>query len=95
MAEAGESLLAAAAPEVGIPLAVGQQAVAHGKPLFGGLLVVTALLFIIISIIIIAAAKTSGAKTAGWMFFGLSLLMGGFGGYLVARERKDAPSVVA
>ena len=77
-----------AAPEVGVPLVAAQTVAQHGKPIFGGLLIAISIIFIIIAIIIISAAKSSGAKTAGWMFFILSLGGLGFGGYLIAHEKK-------
>jgi len=88
MAESGEDALMMAAPEVGIPLFAAQTAAQHGKSIFGGMLIAISIFFIIIATIIIAAAKTSGAKSAGWMFFVLSLGGLGFGGYLVAHDKK-------
>ena len=87
MAEAEEALMMGA-PEAGVPLIAAQTVASHGKPIFGGILIAVSILFIIIAIIIISAAKSSGAKTAGWMFFVLSLGGLGFGGYLVAHEKK-------
>lgn len=77
-----------AAPEVGVPLLAAQTVAQHGKPIFGGIMIAVSILFIVIAIIIISAAKSTGAKTAGWMFFVLSLGGLGFGGYLVAHEKK-------
>jgi hypothetical protein len=88
MAESGEAALMMAAPEVGVPLIAAQAAATHGKPIFGGILIAISILFIIIAIIIISTAKSSGTKTAGWMFFVLSLGGLGFGGYLIAHEKK-------
>lgn len=88
MAEAGEAFAMAAAPEAMAPMMAAQTITQHGKPIFGGVLIAIAIIFIIIAIIIISAAKSSGAKTAGWMFFVLSLAGLGFGGYLVAHEMK-------
>lgn len=80
----------AAAPEAMAPMMAAQAVAKHGKPIFGGILVAISIVFIIIAIIIISAAKSSGAKTAGWMFFVLSLGGLGFGGYLAAHEKKRA-----
>ena len=88
MAEAGEALAMAAAPEAMVPMMAAQTVTQHGKPIFGGLIIAISIVFIIIAIIIISAGKSSGAKTAGWMFFFLSLGGLGFGGYLVAHEKK-------
>jgi hypothetical protein len=83
-----EAALMMAAPEVGVPLLAAQTVAQHGKPIFGGIMIAVSILFIVIAIIIISAAKSTGAKTAGWMFFVLSLGGLGFGGYLVAHEKK-------
>ena len=88
MAQIGEAALMMGAPEVGVPLMAAQTVANHGKPIFGGVLIALSIVFIIIAIIIIATAKSSGAKTAGWMFFILSLGGLGFGGYLIAHEQK-------
>ena len=77
-----------AAPEVGVPLLAAQTAAQHGKSIFGGVLMAISILFIIIAIITIAAAKSSGAKTAGYMFFVIALGGLGFGGYLIAHDKK-------
>jgi len=76
------------APEVGVPLMAAQTIAAHGRPIFGGVLIALSIVFIIAAVITLSAAKSSGAKVAGWMLFVLSLGGLGFGGYLVVRERK-------
>lgn len=87
MAEAAEAVGIVAAPEVGLPLAVGQTVVAHGKPIFGGLMIAASIFFIIVAIIVIAAAKTPGAKQAGYLMLGLFALIGFGGYYFIARDK--------
>lgn len=87
--EGAEATLVMAAPEVGVPLIAAQTVAEHGKPIFGGMLIAVSIVFIIIAIIIVSAAKSKGAKTAGWLMLGLFFLVGGYGGFLVARRNKD------
>ena len=55
---------------------------------FSGLLIAISIVFILVAIIIIATATSTSGKTAGWMMFGLFVIVGGYAGYLVARKKK-------
>jgi hypothetical protein len=81
-----DTLMMAAAPEVGVPMEVAKQLAPHAPTLLMGLLVVLALIMIIIGVIIESAATN---KTPGIMLMIVGFLLGGGAFFIMYRTESN------